>query len=106
MIGALEGDSFPWAEGESSIIIGTFEEGWGFPILILVPFLALKYIEACLFLFCFGLMGVLRAMGAASASLSRILGDTSSCSVFSTSFSPPSASFSVSVCSISSCSIS
>jgi len=55
VIGALEGDSFPWAEGESSIIIGTLEEGWGFPVLILVLFLALKYIEVCLFLFCFGL---------------------------------------------------
>jgi len=27
VIGALKGDYFPWAEGESSIIIGTFEEG-------------------------------------------------------------------------------
>jgi len=54
VIGALEGDSFPWAVDESSITIGTLEEGWGFPVLILVLFLALKYIEVCLFLFSFG----------------------------------------------------
>ena len=93
MIGALEGDYFPWVEGEYSIIIGTFEEGWGFPVLILVLFLALKYIEVCLILFCFGLIGVLRVARVVVSSFSRVSQDTS-CSVFSTSFS-------VFVCSVS-----
>ena len=67
--------------------------------MILVLFLALKYIEVCLFLFCFGLIGVLRTMRVAVASLSRVLRDTS---VFSAPFSPPPFSFYVSVspCSI------
>ena len=96
VIGVLEGDSFPLVEGESSIIIGTFEEGWGFHDLILVLFLALKYIEVCLFLFCFGLIGVLRAVMSVFTSLSRVSRDTS---IFSTSLS-------VYVFSVSSCSLS
>jgi len=50
-MGVLEGDSFPLADGEYSMVMGTFEEGCGFPILILVLFLSLKYVEVCIFLF-------------------------------------------------------
>lgn len=50
VIRVLEGDSSPLTVGESSIVMGTVEDGWGFPDFILVLFLALKYIEVYLFL--------------------------------------------------------
>ena len=83
MIGVLEGDSSPLEVGESSIIMGTIEDCFGFPVFTLVLFLALKYMEACLFLLSFGLIGVLKAMSATTVSLSKVSGDTS---IFSTSF--------------------
>ena len=42
VIGVLEGDSSPLTVGESSIIMGTIEDGCGFPVFILLLFLALK----------------------------------------------------------------
>lgn len=55
--------------------------------MICVLFLAFKCMEPCLFLFYFGLMEVLMVVRETSAFLSRVSGDTSSCFVFSTSFS-------------------
>lgn len=101
-MGVLEGDSSPLVVGESSIIIGTIEDGCGFTVFILVFFRALKYIDVCLFLFCFGLIGVLRVMRAANASLYRVSGDTY---VFSAPFSSPSVFFSVSAGFVSFCSV-
>jgi len=106
VIGDLEGYSSPLIEGESSIVIGTVEDGLGFPVFILVLFLALKYMEACLFLFSFGLIGVLSAVMTAATSLSRVLGDSSLCFSYVASFSPPFVSFSFSVHFVSSCSVS
>ena len=102
VIGVLEVDSSSLTNGESSIIIGTIEDGWGLLVLILVLFLVLKYMEACLFLFFFGLIGVLREVRVVASSLSRVSGDPSLSSASTASFSPPFVSFSIFVCSISS----
>jgi len=67
----------------SSMIIGSFDYGWGLPTLILVPLLALKYMEVCLFLFPFCFGGVLKTTSIATASLANISGDFSSCYSFS-----------------------
>lgn len=77
-MGVLDGDSSFLAVGESSMMMGSFEGGWGFPIFILVLFRALKYMNGFLFLFPLGLAGVLSAARTAAASLASVSGDTSS----------------------------
>ena len=63
----------------SSMIIGSFDCGWGLPTLIHVLLFALKYMEVCLFHFPFCFGGVLKAASVAAASLANISGDFSSC---------------------------
>ena len=88
MIGDLGEGILSLCVGESSISIGIFVDICGFPYLILVLFLILKYSGVCL-LFPFFLTGVLRAVRAAAASLSvasrDTIGDSSLCSSFSVS---------------------
>ena len=85
-MGVLDGDSSFVAVGTSSMMMGSFEGGWGFPIFNLVLFWALKYIDGCLFLFPLGLGGVLSVARIVVASLSSVLGDTSSFFASSSSF--------------------
>jgi len=54
----------------SSIVIGIVEGGWGFPCLILVLLLILKYKGPCLGYLIFILMGVIRASMVATTSCS------------------------------------
>lgn len=82
----LEGDSFFVTVSASSMMMGSFEGGCGFPTLILVLFQALKYIGDCIFLFPFFLARVLSATRTTVASLASVLGDNSSC-CFSSSLS-------------------
>lgn len=93
MIRVLEGDSSTLTVGESLIVMGIVEDGWGFPVFILLLFLALKYMEACLLIFSFGFICVLRFVRAAVSSLSRVSRDPSLCFASATSFSPPFVSF-------------
>ena len=84
-MGVLDGDSSFVAVWTSSMMMGSFEGGWGFPIFILVFFQALKYIDGYLFLFPLGLAGVLSVARTVVASLTSVLGDTSSCCASSSS---------------------
>jgi len=76
---ALEGDLSLGVVGVSTIVIGSFDGGWGLPVLILTLLLALKYKGVSLFRFSFGLGEVLRVASIASASLARISADFSFC---------------------------
>lgn len=85
MIEILEGDSSLVTVDASLMIMGYFDGGCGLPTLILVLLRALKYIDACLFLFPFSLGGVINAVRTTIASLANVLRDTSSCCSFSSS---------------------
>lgn len=80
---ALEGDVSLRAVGVSTIVIGSFDGGWGLLVLILTLLLALKYKGVSLFCFSFGLGEVLRAASTTTTSLARISADISSCCLFS-----------------------
>ena len=69
---ALEGDVSLGVVGVSTIVIGSFDGGWGLPALILTLLLALKYKGASLFHFSLGLGEVLRVASTATASRARI----------------------------------
>lgn len=60
------------------MIVGSFDGGAGLPTLILFLLLAMKYIDACLFLFPFCLIGVLNVASINAASLASVSGDISS----------------------------
>jgi len=79
---ALEGDLSFGAIGVSIIVIGSFDGGWGLPVLILTLLLALKYRGVSLFHFSFCLGDVLRVASTAAASLARISADFSFCCPF------------------------
>ena len=74
---AFEGDLSFCLVGVSTIVIGSFDCGWGLPIFICMLFLALKYMEGSLFHFPFFFGDVLRAASIATASLAKISGDFS-----------------------------
>jgi len=74
---ALEGDLSLGVVGVSTIVIGSFDGGWGLPVLILTLLLALKYKGVSLFCFSFGLGEVLRVANTTAASLARISVDFS-----------------------------
>jgi len=76
----------------SSMIIGSFDCGWGLPTLIRVPLLALKHMDVCLFHFPFCFGGVFKAASTVAASLANISGDFHSC--YSISMLPIEASVS------------
>jgi len=80
---ALEGDLSLGVVGVSTIVIGSFDGGWGLPVLILTLLLALKYRGVSLFHFSFGLGEVPRVASTAAASLARISADFSFCCPFS-----------------------
>ena len=79
---ALEGDPSFGVVGVSAIIIGSFNSGWGLPVLILTLLLALKYSGSSLFCFSFYLGDVLRVASTAVASLAKISRDFSFCCPF------------------------
>jgi len=85
VIEILEGDSSFVTVGASSMIMGSFEGGWGFPTLILVLLRDFKYINVYLFLFPFCLARVLSAARTTAASLASVSGDTSCCCFSSSS---------------------
>ena len=68
----LEGDFSLGEVGVSSMTIGLLDGGCGLPVFILTLLRALKYRGVSLFLFSFGLGGVLRPASTAAASLARI----------------------------------
>ena len=72
----IRGAIFSCCLGESSITMGTLVGVWGFNYLILVLFLVLKYNGVCLCLLPFCLIGMLRIVREATASLSVGSGDT------------------------------
>ena len=76
---AFEGDFSFCVAGVSTIIIGSFDCGWGLLVFIRMLLLALKFMEGSLFRcpFCFGDM--LRVASTAAASLAKISGDISFC---------------------------
>ena len=80
---ALEGDLSFGVVGVSTMVIGSFDGGWGLLVLILTLLLALKYRGVSLFHFSFGLGEVLRVASIATASLARITTDFSFCCPFS-----------------------
>jgi len=80
---ALEGDVSLGVVGVSTIVIGSFDGGWGLLVLILTLLLALKYKGVSLFHFSLGLGEVLRVASTATASLARISAEFSSCCLFS-----------------------
>ena len=79
---AMEGDVSLGAVGVSTIVIGSFDGGWGLPVLILTLLLSLKYKGVSLFHFFFGLGEVLRVASIAIAALERISTEFSSCCLF------------------------
>jgi len=76
---ALEGDLSFCVAGVSTIVIGSFDGGWGLPVFILMLLLALKYMEGSLFHFPFFFGDVLRVANTAAASLAKISGNFSFC---------------------------
>ena len=80
---ALEGDLSLGVVGLSKIVIGSFDGGWGLPVLIFTLLLALKYRGVSLFRFSFGLGDVPRVASTAAASLARISANFSFCCPFS-----------------------
>lgn len=65
---------------DSLIVTGVFVGVWGFPYLILVLFLVLKYMVVCICLFFLGLIGVLKAAREVIASFSVGPGEKLFCS--------------------------
>ena len=63
----------------STIVIGSFDCGWGLPVFIRMLLLALKYMEGSLFQFPFCFGDLLKAASIAAASLAKISGDFSLC---------------------------
>ena len=80
---ALEGDLSFCVVGLYTIVIGSFDGGWGLLVLILTLLLALKYMEGSPFRFPFCFGDVLRVASTATASLAKISGDFSFCCPFS-----------------------
>lgn len=76
---AFEGDFSFCVVGVSTIVIGSFDYGWGLPVFIRMLLLALKYMEGSLFHFPFCSGDVLRVARTAATSLARISGDFSFC---------------------------
>lgn len=81
-----EGDSSFFIVGASSMIMGSFDGGWGLPTSIMVLLQALKYIDVYLFLFPFWVAGVFNVARTVSASLASVSGGTSPCCSSSSSF--------------------
>ena len=80
---ALEGDLSFCVAGVSTIVIGSFEGGWGLPVFIITLLLALKYMEGSLFHFPLYFGDVFRVASTAAASLAKISGDFSFYFLFS-----------------------
>ena len=80
---ALEGDLSFCVAGVSTIMIGSFDGGWGMPVFIQMLLLALKYMEGSPFRCPFSFGDVLRVAITAAASLAKISGDFSLCCPFS-----------------------
>jgi len=76
---ALEGDISFGVACVSTIVMGSFDGGWGLPVFILMLLLALKYMEGSLFRFPFCFGDVLRVASMTAASLAKISGDFSLC---------------------------
>lgn len=74
---AIEEDLSFCLIGVSTIVIGSFDCGWGLPVFICMLLLALKYIEGSLFRFPFFSGVMLKATSTTTTSLVRISGDFS-----------------------------
>lgn len=78
----LEGDLSFCVAGVSTIVIGSFDGGWGLLVFILTLLLALKYMESSLFRFPFFFGDVFRVASTTAASMAKISGDFSFCCLF------------------------